>query len=57
MTRNEFRCKCEAVSLIAAEELSKLNQEFDGGVKRPSAKIIEQLNINRPRIDCRSREK
>lgn len=30
-----------------AEELSRLNQEFNGGVKRPPTKIIERLNINR----------
>ncbi len=34
-------------SFTDAEELSRLNQEFNGGVKRPPAKIIEHLNINR----------
>ncbi|AIQ58544.1 GNAT family N-acetyltransferase [Paenibacillus borealis] len=34
-------------SLTDAEELSRLNQEFNGGVKRSPAKIIEHLNINR----------
>jgi ribosomal protein S18 acetylase RimI-like enzyme len=33
-------------SLTDAEELSRLNQEFNGGKKRPPAKIIERLNIN-----------
>ena len=34
-------------SFTDAEELSRLNQEFNGGVKRPPTKIIEHLNINR----------
>ncbi|WP_268626094.1 GNAT family N-acetyltransferase [Paenibacillus alvei] len=33
-------------TLTDAEELSRLNQEFNGGVKRAPAKIIESLNIN-----------
>ena len=33
-------------SLTDAEELSRLNQEFNGSVKRAPAKIIESLNIN-----------
>jgi len=33
-------------SLTDAEELSRLNQEFNGGEKRPPSKIIERLNIN-----------
>ncbi|WP_342422434.1 GNAT family N-acetyltransferase [Paenibacillus sp. FSL E2-0178] len=33
-------------SLTDAEDLSRLNQEFNGGAPRPAAKIIEHLNIN-----------
>lgn len=29
-----------------AEELSRLNQAFNGGEKRPSAKIVERLKMN-----------
>jgi ribosomal protein S18 acetylase RimI-like enzyme len=33
-----------------AEELSRLNQEFNGGDKRPSAEIIESLNKSKELI-------
>lgn len=39
--------KVRLASSADAEELSRLNQEFNGGVLRPAAKIIEHLNINR----------
>ncbi|WP_254075581.1 GNAT family N-acetyltransferase [Paenibacillus tritici] len=39
--------KVRLASSTDAEHLSILNQEFNGGVPRPAAKIREQLNINR----------
>lgn len=33
-------------ALTDAEELSRLNQEFNGGEKRPPTKITESLNLN-----------
>lgn len=33
-----------------AEELSRLNQAFNGGEKRPSAKIVEHLSINQNEV-------
>lgn len=38
--------KVRQASLTDAEELSRLNQEFNGGEKRLPAKIIEHLSIN-----------
>jgi len=37
-------------TLSDVEELSRLNQEFNGGEKRPPEKIIESLNINHNEI-------
>jgi GNAT superfamily N-acetyltransferase len=33
-----------------AEELSRLNQEFNGGEKRPPARIVERIRINHSEI-------
>ncbi|APQ60469.1 Acetyltransferase YpeA [Paenibacillus polymyxa] len=33
-------------TITDAEELSRLNQEFNGGEKRPLAKIVERLSTN-----------
>lgn len=46
MNRMNADIKARLATIADAEELSRLNQEFNGGDRRPPAQIINSLNTN-----------